>query len=228
MDTRNHRLRTSALLYINGFHFLIDIGPDFRQQMLTHQITDIDAVLLTHPHRDHVGGYDDIRALNFMRRKQIPFYLSQDTYQSLKLQFYYAFDDSLAYENKPMTELNFIQNTPFEVFGVPFTPIRVHHGSEFCFGFRHENFAYITDANHIDDQELEKLKGLDVLVLNALRHTPHHLHFSLNEAVQLSQRLGAKKTYLIHISHQMGLYHDINPSLPDNIHLAYDGLSLNF
>lgn len=227
-DTRDQRLRTSAIIHFQEYNFLIDIGPDFRQQMISNQLSQIDAILLTHPHRDHVGGFDDIRALNFLYEQKVALYANNETWTSLKKQFYYAFMDS-DYTSNPKVNFHPIDSDSSFYFNeVQINPIQVMHGKMPCLGYRVGNLAYITDANYIEDAEIEKLQNLDVLVLNSLRKTKHPSHFTLEESIEMISKINPKKTYLIHLSHHMGKHNDVSSELPENVLLAYDGLKVEF
>ncbi len=206
--------------------FIIDTGPDFRQQMLRERVERIDAVIYTHDHRDHVAGLDDIRALNFIMKKSVDLYAAENVQQGIKEQFSYIFKNP----NYPgLPEINFrtIENKPFNIEGVMFTPILVKHMHLPVFGFRIGNFSYITDANFISEEEKKKIIGSEILVLNALRHETHPSHFNFSEAVALAKELKCKTTYLTHVSHQLGLHAEVEDMLPENIRLAFDGLELN-
>ena len=225
VDYRDKRLRVSVHLQIEDKSIIIDSGPDFRQQVLRERIKKLDALVFTHEHKDHTAGLDDIRAFNFSQNKDIPVFGEQRVLDQLQREFAYIFAD-YKYPGIPRVELNPIQNEPFEVEGIPFTPIRALHYKLPVFGYRVGDFTYITDANHIDKQEKEKIKGSKVVVLNALRKEPHISHFSLHEAVDLLEELQPEKAYLTHISHLLGQHRNVEPQLPDFIRLAYDGLQL--
>ncbi|MEJ8802248.1 MBL fold metallo-hydrolase [Pontibacter sp. H249] len=225
VDYRDKRLRVSVHLQVNGKSIIIDSGPDFRQQVLRERIKKLDALVFTHEHKDHTAGLDDIRAYNFSQNKDIPIFGEQRVLDQLQREFAYIFAD-YKYPGIPRVELNSIKNELFEVEGVPFTPIRVLHYKLPVFGFRVGDFTYITDANHISQEEQEKIKGSKVIVLNALRHEPHISHFSLQEAVNLLEELQPEQAYLTHISHLLGQHREVEPQLPDFIRLAYDGLQV--
>ena len=209
-----------------SLRFIIDTGPDFRQQMLRERVDKINAVIYTHAHRDHVAGLDDIRAFNFIQKKKIDLYATTETQKSLHEQFAYVFNEK-KYPGIPEVSLHTIENEPFTIEGVEFIPIRVKHMHMNVLGFRIGNFSYITDANSIPEEEKKKIYGSEVLVLNALRKESHPSHFTLDEAIQLAEELKCKTTYLTHISHQLGLHKEVEDELPENIKLAYDGLHLN-
>ncbi|MEQ9286466.1 MAG: MBL fold metallo-hydrolase [Cyclobacteriaceae bacterium] len=227
IDFRDKRLRSAIHIEADDNSFVIDTGPDFRQQMLRARIKRIDAVLFTHEHKDHTAGLDDIRSYNFRQKMDMPVYGHQRVLDQLKREFSYVFAEK-KYPGAPRIETYPIDIAPFTIKGTGFVPIQVMHHKLPVFGFRVKDFAYITDANHIDDSEIEKLKGLDTLVLNALQKDPHISHFTLEEAVEVAQEIGAKNTYFTHISHKLGCHRDINNELPDGIKLAYDGLKLSF
>lgn len=225
-DPRDNRLRTSAMIETEGKNLVVDTGPDFRQQMLRTEVENIDAVLYTHEHKDHVAGMDDIRPFNFKHKKPLEMYASDAVQAALKREFHYVFSD-YKYPGVPQVNLhNISHETPFEVDGVEVIPVRVMHYKMPVLGFRIGNLAYVTDAKTIDDKELDKLKGLDVLVLNALRIQPHISHFNLEEAIEMVNFLKPKRAYFTHISHLLGLHEKVAPTLPENIWLAHDGLAV--
>lgn len=226
-DLRNHRLRCSVMVQTPLGHFVIDTGPDFRQQMLRYGIDRLDAILYTHHHQDHIIGMDDVRPFNIWQRKTMPIYSNTKVQEALKGIFAYAFTDP-PYPGSPNVQLHTIDaHTPFEIAPqLSIQPIEVIHGNLPILGFRVGDFTYITDASHIADHEIAKIKGSEVVVLNALRHEPHWSHFSLEQAIAVAQQIGAPYTYFTHISHQLGLHHTISQQLPPNCYLAYDGLTL--
>lgn len=226
-DPNDKRLRTAAYIEVDGVHVVIDAGPDFRQQMLREKIHDIDAILITHEHRDHIAGLDDVRAYNFMNKKAVDIYAENRVQEAIKSDFAYSFSDK-KYPGAPQINLHELTTEPFEIKGVKIIPIQVYHYKLPVFGFRIDDFAYITDANYIDEEEKEKLHGIKYLVINALRKQNHISHYSLSEALELINELSPRRAYITHVSHQMGLHHDINEELPKGISLAYDGLRLEF
>ena len=225
-DPKDKRLRTSILLNFNNKTIVIDTGPDFRQQMLREGVTNLDAVVFTHEHKDHIAGLDDVRAFNYILKKPIDVYASNNVLEALKREYQYIFAET-SYPGIPKINIHSISNDVFDVKGVVFMPVEVLHYKLPVFGFRIGDFSYITDANHIPDREKQKLTGSKVLVLNALRKEKHISHFSLPEAIELIEELKPDKTYLIHISHQLGKHQNIENELPENVFLAYDGLKLD-
>jgi phosphoribosyl 1,2-cyclic phosphate phosphodiesterase len=224
-DQHDKRLRTSVLVQINKKNFIIDTGPDFRQQMLREKVKDISAVIYTHEHRDHIAGLDDIRPINFLRQKPLSVYAESRVLEALKQMLPYAFEEN-KYPGVPDINLNDIDTLPFEIEGVRFIPIRAYHYKLPVMGFRIGDFTYITDANYIPEEEKEKIVGTKYLVLNALRKKKHISHFSLSEAIELVKEFSPRYAYFTHISHQMGFHKQVNSELPENILLAHDGLHL--
>lgn len=225
-NKKDNRLRSSVLVQSQLTSFVIDTTPDFRYQMLRESVNKLDAVLYTHHHKDHVAGLDDIRAYNFFQNKPMDVYANALTGEALKREFPYIFTTTKL-EGIPSINLNTITNKTFIIGDIPVTPILVWHLKMPVFGYRIGDFCYITDANKIDDEEKEKIKGCEILVLNALRHKKHLSHFTLEEAINLSDELKIPQTYFTHISHQMGKHEAINQTLPSNKFLAYDGLRLH-
>jgi phosphoribosyl 1,2-cyclic phosphate phosphodiesterase len=224
-NDKDKRLRSSIFIEEKGKTFVIDTGPDFRQQMLRENIKNVDAVLFTHEHKDHIAGFDDIRAFNFIYKKKMDVYASARVQEAIRREFAYIFSD-FKYPGIPEINLFLLENKPTLIHDVLVTPIEVMHYKMPVFGFRVNNFTYITDANYISDEEKEKIKGSDVLVLNALRRENHISHFTLKQAVELVEELKPKKAYFTHISHQLGLHDEVQLELPENMELAYDGLQL--
>lgn len=224
-DPRDRRLRSAAMIDDGTTRIVIDSGPDFREQMLRQRVMDIDAILLTHQHTDHIIGLDDVRAFNYFCSKSIPIYATEMVEAVVRKNFDYAFG-AYRYPGVPDIELRTIGSEPFRVGTLTITPIFGRHFRLPVTGFRVGGVAYLTDFNHIDEEELNKLQGLDVFVLNALRHQPHLSHYSLPEAIEIARRVGAKRTYFTHISHQLGLHADEEPLLPEGMFLAYDTLTI--
>ena len=205
---------------------VVDTTPDFRCQMLREKVKNVDAILFTHPHKDHIAGLDDVRAFNFFNKRKMDVYANSLTEEALKREFGYAFADK-KYPGVPDLELNTITLEPFSIGDIFIIPIQVWHLKMPVLGFRFGKFTYVTDANRIDDDEMQKIRGSDIFVVNVLRKQSHVSHFSLGEAIDLAQGLGIPRVYFTHISHQLGLHQDIEAELPENIHLAYDGLTLD-
>jgi len=224
-DPQDNRLRSSVMIESDTTRFVIDTTPDFRYQMLRLNVRHLDAVLFTHPHKDHIAGLDDIRAFNFFTQAPMDLYANYLTEEALRRDFYYAFSDT-KYPGVPELNLHSIDQNPFLIGDIPIVPIEVWHLKMPVLGFRIGNFTYITDANRIEADEKEKIRGSSVLVLNALRKEKHISHFNLQEAIDLVRELDVPKAYFTHISHQLGLHETINQELPEGIELAYDGLTL--
>ena len=225
-NPKDKRLRVSVLLEWDDFTILIDCGPDFRQQLLRTNCTRIDAVLFTHEHSDHTAGIDDLRPFYF-RQGNLPVYAHQRVLNALKKRFDYIFRTENKYPGVLTLDTYAIQNTPFFVHNKKVTPIEVLHHKLPVFGFRIGDFAYITDAKTVPESEIEKLKNLDVLVVNALREEPHLSHFNLDEALAFINRIDPKKAYLTHISHHMGFHDEVQKKLPKSVFLAYDQLEIS-
>ena len=224
-DPRNMRLRTAAFVEVNGTRILIDTGPDLRQQLLRNQITMVDAILLTHEHKDHLAGLDDIRPIYFRKKAPIEIYGLQRVLNVIRKDFDYAFKPH-PYPGAPSFHLNIVKDDPFEVNGIEIQPIHVRHLTLPILGYRIENFAYVTDASFISETEMKKLQDLDLLVLNALRIKEHYSHFNLAQALNIIRQLNPAKAILTHVSHEMGLYEEVSKSLPENVFLGMDGLSI--
>jgi phosphoribosyl 1,2-cyclic phosphate phosphodiesterase len=225
LDYRDKRLRSSIRVEISGQSIIVDAGPDFRQQMLRENVQRLDAILFTHAHRDHTAGLDDVRAYNFMQGMDMPVFGSQRVLDQLRIEFAYAFDKD-SYPGIPRLALNRIDDTVFDVNGVNILPLPVLHMNMPVLGFRFRNFSYITDANFIPEDTFERLKGTEVLVLNALQQAPHVSHFNLKEALRMVSIIKPAKTYFTHISHKLGRHAETEKGLPDNVSLAYDGLEI--
>lgn len=235
-DPRDNRLRTSALVEHNGFRILIDCGPDFRQQMLRQNISDLDAVILTHQHKDHTGGMDDIRAFNYFRKAAFPIYAEPNVQESLKMEYSYAFAEH-KYPGVPDYTLHTIGEEPFTITKslpdgteatIEITPIRVYHYRLPILGFRIGNMAYITDGSSIPATEFDKLQGLELFIINTVRKEKHISHFSLPEALDVVEKVGAPRNFLTHLSHQIGTHKELEAILPPNVKPAYDTLELEF
>ncbi len=224
-DFKDNRLRTSILVESSKTTIVIDTTPDFRYQMLRAKVKRLDAVLFTHPHKDHIAGLDDVRAYNFFQGRPVDIYANSLTEEAIKREFAYAFSDK-KYPGVPDIELNTITMDPFTIGDIYIIPIIVWHLKMPVLAFRFGKFTYITDANRIDESEKEKSRGSEVIVLNALRQKQHISHYSLDEAIEVVQSLQIPKAYFIHLSHQMGKHKEIEEKLPSGIHLAYDGLKI--
>ena len=227
-NKKDNRLRSSIWIQTPEVSLVIDSGPDFRYQMLRAKAYKLDAIVFTHGHKDHVAGLDDIRPYNFFEQKPVAVYATEETQASLKREFAYIFAD-LTYPGIPQIDMNTINaKDPFTINGLTIIPIRVLHYKLEVLGFRIGDFTYITDANYIAPEEMEKIYGSKALVLNALRHEPHISHYTLAEAIEVAKSLKVGDTYFTHISHQLGLHDVVDSDLPEGMHLAYDGLELNF
>ena len=225
VDERDRRLRTSALLTTNdGKHILFDIGPDFRQQMLRQKVESLDAIMVTHAHRDHVAGLDDVRSFNYVQHKNMDVYLNAIAKHALMRDYGYIFEHH-EYPGLPEADLHEV-DAPFVAAGVTVVPVKAMHKDLPILAFRVGEMAYITDANHIAPEELEKLKGVKVMVINALRRQKHFSHFSLPEALEVIDKVQPEQAYLTHISHEMGLHAEVEKTLPEGVFLAYDNLEV--
>lgn len=223
-DPKDKRLRVSVLLSWDDFNFVIDCGPDFRQQMLTNKVTKLDGILFTHEHADHTAGLDDIRPY-FFRQGDIPIYAHKRVAASLKTRFDYIFADENRYPGAPAVALNLIENNQdISIGNISVTPVEVDHNRLQVFGFRIKDFTYLTDVKRINTAEIEKIKGSKVLVVNALRNEPHHSHFNLQEALDFVKEVQPETAYFTHISHLLGFHNEVEKKLPPNVHLAYDNL----
>lgn len=224
-DPRDKRQRASIYIETDQLRLLVDIGPDFRAQMLQSGLSDIDAVFITHEHNDHTAGVDDIRPLNFLQKRNMPFYTLARVAKEIKKRFHYAFAE-VKYPGAPQLEMVEVTEEAFYINNQKIQPILVLHGQLPILGLRVGRFAYLTDVKTIPESEMLKLEDLDVLIISALRHEPHYSHLTLEEALALSRRIGAQRTYFTHMSHKLGKHEEVERHLPDGIRLAYDGLSI--
>lgn len=226
-DKHDKRLRTSVLLEGEGKVIAIDSGPDFRYQMLRASVQHLDAIVFTHEHKDHVAGMDDIRAFNYKQQGAVDIYADWRVQTALRREFPYIFDDK-GYPGIPQINMHNIGLEPFDIGAVHFTPIEVLHYKLPVLGFRIKDLTYITDAKTIAEREKEKIRGSKILIVNALQKQKHISHFTFDEAIAFAQDIGAEESYFTHISHRLGKHADVSLELPPNIHLAYDGLTLEF
>ena len=227
-DLKDKRLRTSVYVEYQGVKVVVDTGPDFRQQMLAQDIQKVDAVLFTHEHKDHIAGLDDIRAFNFKWEMDMPVYAEKRVQDALKREFHYVFSD-YKYPGIPQLALeDIVEGTTLNITGVEIEPLRGMHYKLPVFGFRFGDLVYLTDMNSIAEEEKQKMKGADILVVNALRKEKHVSHFNLDEALALIEELKPKRAFLTHLSHLFGKHEEEQKRLPDNVEIAYDGLRLNF
>ena len=224
-DNLDSRLRSSVLITLGDKNILIDSGPDLRLQMLREKINQVDCVLYTHEHRDHVAGLDDLRSIYFSNRKAIPLYMNHRVKEALEKDYSYLFSNK-EYFGKPKFSINLIENKIFQLFDLLIQPIEVMHYKLPVFGYIISDLAYITDANFISDKEKKKLFGIGTLIINCLQMDKHISHFNLEECLELIDLVKPKKTYLTHISHRLGFHEEIEKDLPDNVFLSYDGLQI--
>lgn len=224
-DEKDKRYRSSILVQSKTTTIVIDTTPDFRTQMLRENVTHLDAVLITHHHKDHIAGLDDVKAFCYFQNGFMPVYSTLPSQEAIKREFSYAFAEK-KYPGVPEIKLETIDSDEFVIGDIPIIPIKVWHHKMPVLGFRFGDFTYITDANKIDEEENDKIRGSKFLVLNALRFKKHVSHFTVNEAIELADELKVGKCFFTHISHQLGKYSDINPILPSNCELAFDGLEV--
>ena len=224
-NPKDKRLRVSVLIEWDNYNILIDCGPDFRAQMLANDVSKIDAILFTHEHNDHTAGLDDIRPF-FFKQGDIPVFAHPRVIESLVKRFEYIMDNKNKYPGAPSVQVNEIENNSFLFKKHPIIPINAMHNRLQVFGFRLKDFAYLTDVKSIEPEETEKLKGVKVLVINALRHEPHHSHFNLEDALNFIAEIAPEKAYLTHISHHLGFHDEIQKTLPKNVFLAFDNLKI--
>lgn len=223
---KDKRLRVSVLISWESYTYVIDCGPDFRQQMLTNEVTKIDGILFTHEHADHTAGIDDIRPF-FFRQGDIPIYAHERVIASLKQRFDYIFTNENRYPGAPGVEVNTVKNNqPFKIGNLMVIPVEAQHNRLQVFGYRIRDFVYLTDVKSMEKVEMEKIKGVKVLVINALRMEPHHSHFNLEEALNFIEAVQPEKAYLTHISHLLGFHDEVEKTLPKNVHLAFDNLTI--
>lgn len=225
-DSKDKRWRSSVYIETKDAKLVVDTGPDFRAQMLANQIDDVDAVLFTHNHKDHTAGLDDIRPINFIQQKKIDVFAEEYVQRTLKMEYPYIFSKEY-YPGLPRIELHTIDETIFQVKDTTIMPIRVMHHKLPVLGFRVQDFSYVTDANFIADEEIEKLKGSKVFVVNAVRKDPHYSHFSIAEALEVIQKVNPEKAFITHLGHTVGPYVEVQKEMPENVFLAYDGLQIN-
>lgn len=225
-DEKDKRLRVSVLVQWDDFSYVIDCGPDFRQQLLKNPIEQLDGILFTHEHADHTAGIDDIRPY-FFRQGDIPIYAHERVVAQLKQRFDYIFANEDRYPGAPAVTINLVdKETPFKLSNALVTPIEVWHNRLPVLGYRIKDFVYLTDVKRVEEEELLKIKGCKVLVVNALRTEPHHSHFNLEEALEFASEVGAERTYFTHISHHLGFHEVVQKNLPENVFLAYDNLKI--
>lgn len=224
-DPHDKRLRSSVLVEYEGLTILVDAGPDFRQQMLRENVRHLDAILLTHNHKDHTGGLDDIRAFNYLEKEAAHIYCEKYVEDALRMEYSYAFAEN-RYPGAPEWDVHIIDENPFQIKGVEIVPIRGRHFKLPVLGYRFGKIAYCTDMNHIAEEEFAKLQGLDHFVINCVRRGRHISHYSLEEALAVAKRVGAKHTWITHLSHQLPCHAELAAELPDGIQPAYDGLSI--
>ena len=228
-DPKDKRLRTSLLIETERTTICVDAGPDFRQQMLREDVRRLDAILITHHHKDHIGGLDDVRSFNFLQNISMPIYASPIAQEEIKREYSYAFaDKSELYPGAPTYNLiDIVDGQPIVINELTIEPIPLTHLKMLCYAFRIGNFAYVTDFSYMSDESFDKLRGVDYLVIEALRQEKHYSHISLPEAIDIAERLNVKKAWFTHVSHAMGKAEDVNKTLPSNMMLAFDGLSIS-
>jgi phosphoribosyl 1,2-cyclic phosphate phosphodiesterase len=224
-NAKDKRLRSSIMISWNDATYIVDCGPDFRAQMLRENVQSINGVLFTHEHSDHTAGFDDVRPFSY-QMGEVPIYVDKRTLRSLEKRFEYVFTTENRYPGAPKVVVNLVDDTAFYLDGVEVTPIEVQHGTLPVTCYRFGNFAYLTDVKTISDSEKEKLKGVKVLVVNALRQESHPTHFNLEEALEFVKEIQPERTYFSHISHKLGFHDEVEKTLPKNVFLAYDGLKI--
>ena len=224
-DPKDNRLRSSIIINYKNKKILIDAGTDFRQQLLREKINSLDAILITHEHRDHTGGLDDVRALNYITKKGIDIYCEERVAKSLRKEYSYAFGEH-RYPGAPKMDIHIIDNSKFYIDDIEITPVRGYHLNLPVLGYKIANLAYITDMNYIPQDQLNKIEDMSVLIINSVRKQRHPSHFCLEEAISIAKKTNAKRCYLTHLSHQIGLHSQLEKSLPQGINVAYDGLKI--
>lgn len=224
-NPKDKRLRSSILISWDDVSYTVDCGPDFRQQMLRENVQSLNGVFFTHEHADHIGGLDDLRPFCY-QIGEMPIYLNQRTLQSLEQRFEYIFNPEFRYPGAPKVTPKTINKNKFEVDGLEVIPIEIFHGKLPITAYRFQDFAYLTDVKFVEPSEKEKLKNLDVLVVDALRIEPHTTHFNLQDALNFVEEVQPKKAYFTHISHKLGFHEEVSKMLPENVFLAYDGLKI--
>ena len=225
-DPKDKRLRSSVMIEWNDVRYIIDCGPDFRQQMLRENVQSINGVFFTHEHSDHTAGIDDLRPYTY-QMGEVPIYARQRVIDNLKVRFAYIFETENRYAGAPKLQENIIPEKPFKLHGVEITPIEVMHGRLPIHAYRFGDVVYITDLKTISDQEKEKLQGLEILIVNALRIEEHPTHLNLDEALEFVKEINPKRAYFTHISHRLGFHAEVEKLLPENVFLSYDGLQIN-
>lgn len=226
LDYRDKRLRTSIHIQIQGKSIIVDSGPDFRQQVLRERIERLDALLFTHQHKDHTAGMDDVRSFNFKQKMDMPIYGTQSVIKQLKQEFSYVFEP-VKYPGVPRVQVNEIDHHPFKIGDIEIQPIEVMHYKLPVLGFRINDFTYITDANYISEEQIEKVRGSKVLVLNALQIDRHISHFNLEEALYMVEKIDPELAYFTHISHKLGRHQKVSTKLPERVQLAWDGMKIS-
>ena len=226
-DARDRRLRTSILIETNKTTICVDAGPDFRYQMLRANVKKLDAILITHEHKDHIGGLDDARPLIFVQKSPMRVYASREAQEEIKREYSYAFaNEDERYPGVPTFDLIEITQEPIKINDLTIEPIKLKHYTLTSYGFRIGDFAYITDLSELSDEAFQKLIGIKYLIIEALRRKEHYSHINLSQAIEIAQRLNVKKAWFTHVSHEMGKTADVNQTLPENMTLAYDGLEI--
>lgn len=227
-DHRDKRLRTSILIESEETTICVDAGPDFRYQMLRANVTKLDAILITHEHKDHIGGLDDARPLIFVQKKPMTIYASKEAQEEIKREYSYAFaNEDERYPGTPAFDLIDITDNLIKIKDLIIEPIKLRHFTLTSYAFRIGNFAYVTDLSELSEEAFQKLRGVEYLIIEALRKKEHYSHINLSQAIDIAKRLNVKKAWFTHVSHEMGKAADVNPTLPENMMLAYDGLVIN-